>query len=141
MLVDNDEAMNVSGFGPMALGELIRSVRVGQGLKAVDLAAMTGLSTTMISRLETGTYKETPPPEVMVKIEKALKLPAKDMLVALGYEVDGQSVPDARLPDHDPRVQLHALVDRIDWRSDRFEVVRNMLQTMADLDRKAREGR
>lgn len=68
-----------------------------------------------------------PDPPLCDVIADVLGLDVDDVLTIAGHRPSVVAIP----PD-DPRRELHALVDRIDWRSDRFEVVRNMLHSSAN---------
>lgn len=77
------------------LGSLVKGQRERLGMTQVTLAAQSGVSQNVISRIETGAYKETPPPEVLAGLSDALGIPESEMLASMGYRIEDPSEPDA----------------------------------------------
>lgn len=96
-------------------GELVRRARERKGLKAFELADLMHTHGSAISRLENGTFKETPAPDVMRQLSEILGLSDHDMLAALGYALEAPAEAPAT-PDEELRNRLHRAVDGVpDW--------------------------
>lgn len=94
------------------LAEMVRRRRKEMRLTQTALAERSGVKQGIISRIETGAYKEIPPPEVLTALSRELHIPVIQMLKAIGFVVD----IGARKPDPtDPREQFIARVRRLRW--------------------------
>lgn len=67
------------------LGDIVRNYRAKAGISQVELARRTGIPQGTISRLETGAYKEVPPPNVLVALGREMDISELAMLRAYGY--------------------------------------------------------
>lgn len=74
--------------GNRSFGELIRRHRQGRHLTAEELADSLGRPQSFVSRLETGRFVETPPPDVMAALRDQIGVTVEAQLLALGYEFD-----------------------------------------------------
>ncbi len=68
----------------MSLGQYIRAVRLNRGLSQWELAALSGLGRSHISRLELDNY-ERPSAETFLSLAKGLKLNPSELYQAAGY--------------------------------------------------------
>jgi transcriptional regulator with XRE-family HTH domain len=96
-------------LGPMTktFGELVRGSRESQDIKSYQLAEMIGRRPSLISRIENGDYKETPPPDMIAGLSKALGIPQYRLLRAIGYDVGPASADGlADDPEMDELVSL-----------------------------------
>lgn len=121
-----------------SLGVSLRSKRTALGLTQVELAARSGLPQQTISRIESGAYKETPPPDVIDALAEALDLAPATLLGAMGYNV--LPLVEDDLPPDDPRAELIGLVKRVRLTPERVWLLRQQLQGMIEYDRKERGG-
>lgn len=93
------------------LGNLIRARREARDIKSFELAAYIGRQPSLISRLETGAYKETPPPEILAALSTVLGLSQAEMLEACGYDLRG-SPPTVPVTDPE-RADLLQKLERV----------------------------
>lgn len=97
---------------------LIRRMRERHGLKSFQLAAKIGKQPSYVSRLENGTAKETPPPDVLEALSRELGVSVAEMLESIGYDIDAQptvrELPDSLTPAQREAVLSYAryLVER-----------------------------
>lgn len=110
------ECMKSIGYGyarlanvGSAFGDMIRAARESQDIKSYRLAELIGRRPSLISRIENGDYKETPPPDIIARLSDALGIPQYAMLRSLGYDVGPTT--DQASPPFDP--EREALVDRL----------------------------
>lgn len=96
-------------------GELVRQAREARGIKAFELADLMHTHGSAISRLENGTFKETPAPDVLAQLSEHLGLEQIDMLRALGYLPERDAMSASAEPD-ELRDQMTALVRQVRWR-------------------------
>lgn len=68
-------------------GTLIRRAREQKKLLAREVAARLEIDPGTLSRLETGSYKETPSPDLIRRISAVLEVPAQQLMEALGYGI------------------------------------------------------
>ena len=68
----------------MNAGEYIRRRRIEKGLSQRQLAAVSGVSNSEISRIEAG-ERQNPSPAVLRAISKALAVPYEELLAEAGY--------------------------------------------------------
>jgi len=68
-------------------GTLIRRAREHKRLLAREVAARLGIDPGTLSRLETGSYKETPSPDLIRRISEVLDIPPQQLMEALGYGI------------------------------------------------------
>ena len=73
----------------MTFGEYLREKREGRGYTQNKLALASGLNSATISRLEAG--KVVPETATLVKLAKALRLPAEDLARAAGLAMPEES--------------------------------------------------
>jgi transcriptional regulator with XRE-family HTH domain len=90
-------------------GTLIKNRREERGLMAFEVAAQLHRPASFVSRLETGAFKETPPPNVLADLEAALGISQAEMLNALGYRCGDAP---ARVPVMEP--DRAALLDKLE---------------------------
>lgn len=69
------------------LAQLVRRLREDQRLTQTALAERSSVSQGVISRIETGSYKEVPPPEVLDGLAGALGVSVNQLLTASGYHL------------------------------------------------------
>ena len=72
------------------LGRVARRIRDSQGLTLADLAARAGISSAMLSRLETG--RTSPSLETIVSLSSALGVRPSQLLQEIGVEDEGAQV-------------------------------------------------
>lgn len=89
------------------LGSLIRRTREERGLVQAALARMAEIPQGTLSRIETGSYKDVPPPEIIGALSRVLEIPQYQMLRLIGYDVGPATSVDT---DTDPVLQ--ELIDR-----------------------------
>ena len=70
----------------IALGNLIRNLREEQGLSQRQLALLSGVSNTEISRIENGERKQ-PSQETLNKLASCLPISYEELLITAGYHV------------------------------------------------------
>src|SRR5688572_16058801 len=85
-------------------GALIRARREDLGIRSYELAQRIGRQPSLISRLETGAYKDTPPPDILAALERELGVSQREMLTALGYLADAPPRPAGGPGDRFERV-------------------------------------
>lgn len=94
-----------------SFGELIRNRREALGIKSFELAREIKRQPSIVSRIETGAYKEVPPPDVMAGLSRILQIPMPELFRSLGYEFDQEPMPT---PD-DPRERAIQRLRNITW--------------------------
>ena len=72
----------------MALAKYLRKKREDKGLSQRQLSVLSGVSNSEISRIETGTRRNTSP-EVLRALAEPLGVPYEDLMVKAGYLSDG----------------------------------------------------
>lgn len=78
--------------GVKTYGEMIRVAREMRGITSTGLSLAIGRNPGYVSRIEVGSSKETPPPDVMEGLSRELGLPIAAQLESLGYRVrEGES--------------------------------------------------
>ena len=114
------------------------------GLSLTAAAAMIGTSRGTLSQIELGSIK-LPNPELRRNIARMLGVTHLEILIAAGEitEAELASGPTGITesnPD-DPRTQIHALVDQVNWygRPDRVEGITSQLTAWADSDKRYKE--
>lgn len=119
------------------LRELIRRRRTDRGLTQVELSRRAGIAQGVVSRIETGAYKEVPPVDVMEGLARELGLSQAVMLESLGYDLDIHAAIDT-----DPiRAQLISKLERVRLSIDRrSETLDGLLDNWLRFDREAEEG-
>lgn len=128
-----------------SLGPWIKDRRQAKGLKQREFAEMVGTSPAYMSQIEAGGTK-VPQPDLRRKIANALGVSHIELLIAAGeltpdeIERAGTRGVVADNPD-DPRVQIHALVDQVNWwgRLDRIDGITSQLERWAESDRFIKE--
>jgi transcriptional regulator with XRE-family HTH domain len=75
------------------LALLVKRHRKAMNLSQTELARRAGIAQGVISRIETGAYKEVPPVDVLEGLARELKLSQAEMLEALGYTVRDRPLP------------------------------------------------
>jgi transcriptional regulator with XRE-family HTH domain len=70
---------------PATLGELVRHARERAGLSLRNLEAITGISRTMLHRLELDQL-ENPSADTLLRLADALELNSDDLFILLGHE-------------------------------------------------------
>lgn len=95
-------------------GALIRETREKRGLQSKELADRIGVSSTVMSYIETARTKSMPEPELLVRLEAALSLPRVRMLEAMGYLDPPSRSDEICIPASDPRARLLKLVEGYD---------------------------
>lgn len=93
------------------LGDAVRSAR--GSLTSKELAQRSGVEPSKLSKLQSGTLKETLPPHELRGLSRAIGIPEHAMLRLLGYEVGpaSETAPDPA----DPREQFVTRVRRLKW--------------------------
>jgi len=78
---------SITHYGCMeTLGELLRNYRKRAGdISQVEMARRTGIPQGTISRIETGAYKEVPPPNVLIALADEMGVSEIQLLRSLGY--------------------------------------------------------
>jgi transcriptional regulator with XRE-family HTH domain len=105
---------------PNTLGELIRQARERAGLSLRNLEAVTGISRTMLHRLESN-HIDDPGADTLLRLADALELNSDDLFILMGYQ------PSTGLPSLAPylraKYQLppHALAEAIEALDEIFE--------------------
>lgn len=121
------------------LGSLIRRTREERGLVQAALARMAEIPQGTLSRIETGSYKDVPPPEIIGALSRVLEIPQYQMLRLIGYDVGPATSVDT---DTDPVLQ--ELIDRLrrlPLTGERPATIRGVIDQYADNDRVWRESR
>src|SRR5579859_1106707 len=80
---------------PKTLGELIRQARERAGLSLRNLEAITGISRTMLHRLELDQVDD-PSADTLLRLADALELNSDDLFILMGHE------PSSDLPSLAP---------------------------------------
>src|SRR5260370_25835731 len=80
---------------PSTLGELIRQTRERAGLSLRNLEAITGISRTMLHRLESSQIDD-PGADTLLRLADALELNSDDLFILMGYQ------PSTGLPSLPP---------------------------------------
>lgn len=93
-----------------------------------DFTRISGIPSSTVSQWSTA--KRTPDPEACLKIADVLHVDPDLVLVFAGHRPNVEELA----PD-DPRVDLIALVRRVQWTAEREAIVRGMLETMIKLGR------
>ncbi|MDF2757927.1 MAG: Helix-turn-helix domain [Thermomicrobiales bacterium] len=129
--------------GMKELGALIRERRERRGLRALDLAAEIERPPNFVSRIETGAMKEMPNPRDMAAIGRALDLPQRDMLQALGYLADETEAAPNRDDVTEAQRRLRPLLEQITWDDETILMVARYLTFVAEISqlRKASKER
>jgi transcriptional regulator with XRE-family HTH domain len=105
------------------LGRLIKKYRQAKGLSQRTAAERMGYHHSYLARLETGDY-ESPKPQQLKTIARALDIPTEDLYALAGYQVED------RLPDFAP--YLRAKFDLPDEAVDRLEEYFQMIRDRYD---------
>lgn len=109
------------------LGKLVRDRRIALGKTGRDFAHELDIEPSMLSRLETGTMKTFPEPEMIGRLADLLETQPVELLIAAGY------ITEADLTTDDTPVvrELTGLLRRIAWTPDRLRFVRTALLDLA----------
>mgnify|MGYP000876366478 CR=1 FL=1 len=81
----------------MNLGDFVKTKRYERGLSQRQLSAVSGVSNSEISRIESG-ERQNPAPSVLRALAAALQVTYEEMLSAAGY-LSATSGQDAKLPE------------------------------------------
>lgn len=82
----------------MSAGDYIKRKRLEKGMSQRQLAAVSGVSNSEISRIEAG-GRQNPSPAVLGLIAKALDVPYEELLAEAGYLESAGESESARLPE------------------------------------------
>lgn len=105
-----------------SFADLIRRTREARGMKSYRLAELIGKRPSLISRIENGDYKDTPPPDVIAGLAMALDIPQGEILESLGYRIAEDS------PPYDPdAAQIARAIAKLTERERR--IVLNLMET------------
>lgn len=116
-------------------GELVKRARDARGITSTGLSIAIGRNPSYISRLEVGIAKETPPPDVMLGLERELGLSVAEQLEALGYPVREERERVRPRVDFDPCVLLEPDLYAINWSPERIKALRAVLHSFLVFDR------
>jgi transcriptional regulator with XRE-family HTH domain len=117
----------------IGLGPYIRARRESLGMTARALAASADIEPPLLSRIETGVMKTLPEPAVLRRIAKALNTTVSALTTAAGY-FDDPSPGERVIPP--TLIELHALLDSVNWTAERTGTIRLILKQYQELDRK-----
>lgn len=80
--------------GMDTLGALVKRARLGKGMRGGDLGAAIGKDASYVSKIERGTMKDIPPPEIVRALSDALGVPEARLVRAIGYRTsEGEAPP------------------------------------------------
>lgn len=85
------------------IGPLVRQARERKGIRAADLAYQIGKDPSYLSKLERDLLKEIPEPSVILALSRALDIPERQLLRALGY-LSSEPVVRPTYPSDEVRV-------------------------------------
>jgi transcriptional regulator with XRE-family HTH domain len=71
----------------MSIGMRLKELRKEARLTQIELAETSGVPQGTISRIESGSYKEIPPPEIINPLARSLSVDAGRLLEAAGFEM------------------------------------------------------
>lgn len=80
-------SIELTHIGRMSIGMRLKELRKEARLTQVELAETSGVPQGTISRIESGSYKEIPPPDIVNPIAKALSVDAGRLLEAAGFDM------------------------------------------------------
>ena len=124
------------GFMDKTFGALVRERREALDMKSYELAEKIGRRPSLISRIENGDYKETPPPDIIAGLAEALRMPQYRLLQALGYDVG--PAPSEEGIDADPVLaELIADLRRLPLTGERPTTFRRLIDVFSENDRLA----
>jgi hypothetical protein len=122
------------------LGALIRQAMRARGMRKVDLVQRMERSPTFVHRLIHDLDKYPPPPDVLADLRRALGLSMRDMLTALGYEIESGASPSAADFASDvPREIARAMIDDVDEKD--IGMVQGLIQTVISSHDEREEAR
>jgi transcriptional regulator with XRE-family HTH domain len=136
---------NITGMDKQRFGDMVKRARDRKGWRSIDLGAALGRDGSFVSRLETGTFKETPAPDVLAALREHLGLDETQMLRALGYLQEQSETAPEESPD-DLRDQLTAIVRQVRWREkpelahSLITVARGILQDQENAAKRTQAG-
>lgn len=116
ILRGDDFGATIGGMEKQRFGDLIREARERQGWRSIDLGVKIGRDGSFVSRLETGRFKETPPPDVLAALSEYLGLDEAELLRSLGYFAGLPSQRQEARSDAETVARLCKAVEAVpDW--------------------------